>query len=356
MRASKSARALFTCRSSNWHPVIFSDLDGTLLSSSHSLTDRTVGCLQRYRDAGGLVVYITGRSEAAVRRVFDGCAFTADLWITQNGGRIYRPDGAPSHGALDATLPNGHGEDFGLAGTEARRWAKAFLRAVPQLSMLAKDTVSAAGLQAQSVVTDEREFLALLDECHHGLAQSSYPNGQGLTKPEGGETVADRISTVHPQSRLLMWVRGWSQPKLRAALLGGLTNGEKAELAEHRLANSGLVSSADGTGAMELSPTNTGKRFAMESVCARLGLDAARDACAFGDGENDVEMLGAAHRSVAPSNAASARVRELVSCVRAETNDDLNAVAAELEAWLEDRPPSARLRKRVREAARSPGA
>ena len=333
---SCSSRVLRSHRSPNWHPIVFSDLDGTLLSSEHNLTERTISSLQRYRNEGGLVVYITGRGEQALRRIFDRCPFTADVWITQNGGRIYRPADAPSHEALDSVLSVGQSEEFGLTGSEARRWAEAFFRAVPQLSMLAKDTVSAGG---PSVATNEAEFLALLDECHPGLAHSSYPDGQGLTQPRVGETVAHCISDAHPQARLLMWVRGWPQPKLRGALLCGFSDEERAALGDYRLAASGLVSPADGTGAIELSPRNTGKRFAMESVCTRLGLEAARDACAFGDGENDVEMLHAAHRSVAPSSAASSRVRELVSCVRAETNDDLNAVAAELDAWLDDGRP-----------------
>ena len=332
-------------RSSNWHPIIFSDLDGTLLSSEHTVTERTISSLQRYRDEGGLVVYITGRAESTLRRIFDACAFTADLWITQNGGRIYRPVDAPSHVALDKLLTIGQSEDCGLTGTDAHRWAKAFLRAVPQLSMLAKDTTS-AGAHGPSVVTDERDFLAFLDEVHGGLAESTYPSGQGLTSPEAGETVAHRISDAHPQSRLLMWVRGWPQQRLREELLRGLSDAERAQLGGYRLAASGLVSPADSTGGIELSPTNAGKRFAMESLCARMGLEAASDACAFGDGMNDVEMLRAAHRSVAPSNAASAEVRGCVSCVREETNDDLNAVAAELDAWLDDGAPSTRLRKR----------
>ena len=88
---------------------------------------------------------------------------------------------------------------------------------------------------------------------------------------------------------------------------------------------------------MELSHRHAGKAVAMEFVCAQIGLEACRDACAFGDGENDVEMLRAAHRSIAPSNTPSERVRAAASVVRAETNDDVNVVAAELNSW---QPPA----------------
>jgi Cof subfamily protein (haloacid dehalogenase superfamily) len=53
---------------------------------------------------------------------------------------------------------------------------------------------------------------------------------------------------------------------------------------------------------IEIGSPNTNKGFAMEFVCGHLGIS-CQDVIAFGDGENDVEMLKMAGLGVAMANA-----------------------------------------------------
>jgi len=71
-------------------PVLASDLDGTLASAGVVPPD-AVQALQRYREAGGTVVLVTGRRRTDLVRLFPDVLEVADLVIAENGALVVGP-------------------------------------------------------------------------------------------------------------------------------------------------------------------------------------------------------------------------------------------------------------------------
>jgi 5-amino-6-(5-phospho-D-ribitylamino)uracil phosphatase len=114
---------------------------------------------------------------------------------------------------------------------------------------------------------------------------------------------------------------------------GGASNFE-AERAAAELALRGLDLSSMGLQVLhmhdwiDIVPALSGKAAGLRVACARLGVDLG-DVLAFGDGGNDLCMLAAAGRSIAPSNA-SAAAKRAASRVSPWSNDE-ECVRRELE-------------------------
>jgi Cof subfamily protein (haloacid dehalogenase superfamily) len=51
--------------------MIVSDLDGTLLSENHILTDSVIDAIQQFRSSGGLFTFATGRFRPSVQKIVD---------------------------------------------------------------------------------------------------------------------------------------------------------------------------------------------------------------------------------------------------------------------------------------------
>jgi len=67
--------------------LIVSDLDGTLLSGDHELTEKVKGAIQRFKDAGGMFTIATGRFGLTTQSIVD--ALDIDIpFILCNGGVI----------------------------------------------------------------------------------------------------------------------------------------------------------------------------------------------------------------------------------------------------------------------------
>eukprot|EP00545_Synedropsis_sp_CCMP1620_P007298 CAMPEP_0119025290 /NCGR_PEP_ID=MMETSP1176-20130426/33466_1 /TAXON_ID=265551 /ORGANISM="Synedropsis recta cf, Strain CCMP1620" /LENGTH=410 /DNA_ID=CAMNT_0006980797 /DNA_START=113 /DNA_END=1342 /DNA_ORIENTATION=- len=72
---------------------------------------------------------------------------------------------------------------------------------------------------------------------------------------------------------------------------------------------------------LEWLPSGCSKALGVEKLCEKLGIDAAAQLMALGDGENDVEMLKMASIGVAVGNAGPL-AREACDFVMTETNDE----------------------------------
>lgn len=73
-------------------PVIFTDLDGTLLDSEYSLR-RALPAISRIKDEGVPLVPVTSKTRAEVERLMNAISIKGPF-ITENGGGIFIPEGS----------------------------------------------------------------------------------------------------------------------------------------------------------------------------------------------------------------------------------------------------------------------
>ena len=73
-------------------PVIFTDLDGTLLDGEYSF-DAALPVIRRIKDESVPLIPVTSKTRAEVEKL-RGLLGVNDPFITENGGGVFIPDGA----------------------------------------------------------------------------------------------------------------------------------------------------------------------------------------------------------------------------------------------------------------------
>lgn len=68
--------------------LIASDLDGTLLTMKHTITEKNIQAIKYFQDNGGIFTVATGRPPLAVEGLFEGIDIKAPL-VLANGAMIY---------------------------------------------------------------------------------------------------------------------------------------------------------------------------------------------------------------------------------------------------------------------------
>ncbi len=76
--------------------LIAIDLDGTLLNSSHQVSDENKRALREARQAGIEIVVSTGRAHFDVHSIFEPLGIKTWI-ISANGAAIHAPDGSLYH-------------------------------------------------------------------------------------------------------------------------------------------------------------------------------------------------------------------------------------------------------------------
>jgi hypothetical protein len=261
--------------------IVATDLDGTLLHSDHSVSDRTCAALKACVAAGIEVLLVTARPH---RTVLDlarhiGCAATA---ICANGAAV-----------LDV--------------------ATGAVRLVHSFSIE----------QALAIVADLRSVL---------------PPETGFALETGGEVFSEpafRPGLISGHNAILA-------PDLGAARLAGgryvkvLARNDASAAddlltaARAALGDRAEASHSGGRGLVEVAPPGSTKAGTLAWHCALLGVQAAQ-VVAFGDMPNDLPMLTWAGAAYAVANA-HADVLAVVDRVTASNDDD--GVAVALEALL----------------------
>ncbi|AXE32677.1 Cof-type HAD-IIB family hydrolase [Chromobacterium phragmitis] len=228
---------------------IASDLDGTLLDPHHAVDPLTAETLRRLEARGVQFALATGRHYLDVKDIRQALGVRAHL-ITSNGARVHDPDDVLIHRRdIDAEL----------------------VRAIAQPAF-------AAGCIANFYLDDEW----LISEPNQALLDMHKDSGMRYRVRDlarhGGEGVG-KVLYIAPHEHLLGVER-----KLRARF------GDRLYITfslEHCL---------------EVMAAGVSKGHALEMVLTRLGISA--DAClAFGDGQNDVELLRAAGHPRVMGNA-----------------------------------------------------
>ena len=227
--------------------IAFFDIDGTLLDfGSKSMTPRMEETLSRLHDAGVLLCIATGRAPLTLP-LFAHSGF--DLWMTFNGSYCFSKD----EEIFSNPLPK-------EAIMRVVRNAASIGRPV---SLATKDRFAANGLDSD-----------LLD--YYGIS------GFRLE-------VADDLMDIIESNDVYQLMMG-CYPSEYDAVMDGV---EGARIA------------AWWDRAVDIIPSDGGKGRALLHVLERYGID-PEEAIAFGDGDNDIEMLQAAGTGIAMGNASDA--------------------------------------------------
>jgi hypothetical protein len=258
--------------------LVASDIDGTLIHSDGTLSERTIDVLTRISDEGTPVVLVTGRPLRWLRQLYDQLPEPLPA-VCANGAVIYDPD-------TDEVLHTSAIE------------ADVLVKLAQRLRDLVPDVTLAVEVEDGRSFWHEESWPMHWDAEHHAVRVISTPDE--LTSSPAVKLLA-RSASHDPDSF--------------------------AELVGRELSGLAEVTHSSSSSLVEISAVGVTKAAGLAWVCEREGLTAA-DVIAFGDMPNDVPMLSWAGRSVAVGNAHPA-VRAVADEVTA-TNDE-DGVAAYLE-------------------------
>jgi HAD superfamily hydrolase (TIGR01484 family) len=271
---------------SGWRPkAVALDIDGTLFQAPHgsSVVDETVSprmaaAVDRIVDEGVPVVLATGRSTSGITTVLE---------------------------LLE--LERGRDQVLAVASNGSVTFA------YPPVEVL--DTVTFDASAVVRMLLDHLpEALVAVEEIGVGYrVNRHFPEGE-IT----GEMTLQSIEELvrHPVTRVIIRDPNSSERDF-------------VELAE-KAGLHGINYYIGWTAWLDLAPTGVSKASGLQTVCRRLGVEAA-DVLAIGDGRNDIEMLQWAGRGVAMGQAPH-EVQAAADDVTAPVEDD--GAALELERWF----------------------
>ena len=231
--------------------LVATDLDGTLLRSDGSVSDRTRRVLAAVEEAGIPVVFVTARPLRWMDELW-GLVGAHGLAVVSNGAVLYD---VAARRVLELT---GLERGPGLAVVEA-------VKAAVPLAQVAIETVAGIRLEPS------------YDEPHH------VPPG----------------SPVGPISEV------WDAPALKVLVRHDRRDGLDHETFRERVVaavGEGGVATWSVAGLVEISAPGVTKAATLARVCASLDVR-AEDVVAFGDMPNDLAMLAWAGTSYAVANA-----------------------------------------------------
>jgi Cof subfamily protein (haloacid dehalogenase superfamily) len=248
--------------------LVATDLDGTLVRSDRTLSDRTVEILDALPVP---LVIATGRPIRWLARIYERLT-RLPIAVVANGAAVYDPE-------RDELLHSAP-----LSATELAHACEVLRAAIPD---------AAFGVERDG-------GRRLVHEAAHPVGDYEYQFGT-RREAELAELVAE------PAAKLLV----------RA---GRRDADEFTALVSAALAGLYEATHSSTSGLVEISATGVTKASGLAWVAARLGV-AAEEVVAFGDMPNDVPMLVWAGRGVAVANAHPA-VREAADEVTAGNDDD----------------------------------
>ena len=253
--------------------LIATDLDGTLLTSQQTVTERSREALAGVQAVGGVVVLITGRPSRTVLPLAAELGLSGHI-ICSNGAAIHR-------------LSDGGAENLrSLSPTVLRRTLPRLRQRIPDI--------------------------AFALEWGYGMqAESAY-----RAAPEQVNNVLDVLDEGHPILKVM--ARAASLAPVDLAQLINDTCGQE------------LHASTSGAPFAEIAAQGVNKRAALTHLCGVLDIKAA-EVLAFGDAPNDLPLLSWAGCGVAVANAVP-QVRAVANEVT--LSNDGEGVAAVLERML----------------------
>lgn len=265
--------------------LIASDVDGTLLGPSESLSDRTISAVRRAIEAGVPFVLASGRPPRWIAPVAKPLDLTGYA-VCANGAVLYdcgREEVVAVHGLLRPELLH----DI----------AHALDKALPGCRLAAERVSTDADHEMRSFVIEPK---------YH----NPWGDGEGRTAPR-----AEVLG--HPAIKLLV-----SHLEM--------SSDEMAEAVRSLFAGEIDVTYSSSGGLVEISAHGITKATGLADVAERLGVDRGR-VIAFGDMPNDVEMLSWAGHGVAMENGHPA-AQDVADEITGPAGED--GVAQVLERWF----------------------
>ncbi|MFI6447276.1 HAD family hydrolase [Kitasatospora sp. NPDC050543] len=256
--------------------LVATDLDGTLLSSAETVSERTRAALATATAAGAQHIIVTGRSAAWARPVFDEIGYRG-IAVCGQGAQVYH---AGEHRLLTSLTLDRRLAAVAIAKIEAE---------TGQLAIAANQD----GLEGQVLAGPGYEL----------LIGSDLP----VVRVEPDELLLSAVSKLYVQHR-------------------GLGDDGLAEVVR-RVAGDLVGVTVAGPGIVELLPLGLSKATGLAVAARRLGVRAA-DTIAFGDMPNDVPMFAWAAHGVAMANAHE---QLLAVADEVTVSNDEDGVAAVLE-------------------------
>lgn len=245
----------------NTTKIIFFDIDGTLVDmQTKQISDRTLFALNRLKENGIRICLATGRSPMALPR-WEGIDF--DAYLTFNGSLCYTDQETVFSSAISREEVKIIIENATLLGRP--------------VAVATKDTLAANGFDDD-------------------LAQ--YYSFSHLTLTESPDFPLISQQKVY---QIMMGCKETDYP----AILSG---------------TAGVKIAAWWDRAIDIIPANGGKGIGIQKILSHFGLCKA-DAMAFGDGNNDIEMLQAVGWGIAMGNA-SASLKAVAAAVCESVNED----------------------------------
>ena len=264
-------------RPSRPYDLIATDLDGTLLRSDHTVSERTQRALAAAAAAGAQHIVVTGRSASWTRPTLDAIGYTG-LAVCSQGGQVYD---AGAHKLLTSITLDRKLAQVALAKIEAET-GPVFL------------AVGREGLDGEILV------------------------GEGYGMPGSGE---EDVRAVTDPSEF------WAEPITRLFLQHPTLTDDELTRVVREVGGQLVDVVMAGPGFVEVLPLGLSKATGLALAAARLGVKRDR-ALAFGDMPNDLPMFAWAAHGVAMANAHPALV---AAADEVTSSNDADGVAVVLE-------------------------
>lgn len=258
--------------------IVATDLDGTIVRSDGTISQRTVKALARVEESGAAVVLVTGRPPRWIAPVAEA---------TGHRGTVICSNGALLYDLHDEKVV----ETFAI-----------------EASVVA---------QVVAILSDAIPELAFAVETGNGMYRTERYRGGWSTDPDPEAHVCgvDELA-AHNVAKLLA-----RHPTLNADELLQKAGPIVAHLVE--------TTHSNGRGLMEMSSPGVSKATTLARFAEELGVGAA-DVVAFGDMPNDLPMLAWAGTAYAVANAHPLVLQAVRRTTRSNDDDGVAVVLEEL--------------------------
>lgn len=261
--------------------LIATDIDGTLINTSRRLSPRTLDALAAARDAGIHIVPSSGRQPFSIKEVLGHTWVGRGIVIGANGAVGY------NLGTEEVLFET-------VIGVEAQRALFFALR--ERFPSIVCVSVRDAG----ATFWPEAGYVGMMDPGDHGR--------EGRLKH-------------YPLDEVL------GAPSVKLVIRGLDVSPEELRAAAEELAIPGVQASTSGAPFLEVAAEGVTKAEGLQRLCGALDVD-REEVVAFGDNNNDVEMLQWAGWGVAMGNALP-EVAALADETTATNDEDGLAVVLE---------------------------